>query len=412
MSADRQLQQAVTAELGWEPSVVAAHIGVAANAGVVTLTGHVASFSEKYAAEMAAHRVKGVKAVAEEIEVRLPFETMRTDEEIAGAAIDRLGWDVTIPKDAVKVQVEHGWVTLTGQVDSYYQKDNARIEIRHLFGVKGLSDQISIKPRVDVADLCDEITHALHRSWYFDPKTINVTANGGRIHLTGSVGLLRDKQMAAATAWSAPGVTSVQNDIAVSSSATIIKQGSHSMAQHETLVAIYATHDAAETAIRQVSDGGLDMKHFSIVGRGYHTDEQVTGFYSAGDRVKFWGSRGAYWGGLWGLLFGGMMLTIPVLGPIVVLGSLAAGVFTAITGAVEGAVVMGGLGALGAALFSIGIPHHSVLQYETALKADSYLIVAHGPQSEIQRAKEMLQASGPARLDIHADAPAIPALAA
>jgi hypothetical protein len=184
------------------------------------------------------------------------------------------------------------------------------------------------------------------------------------------------------------------------------------MAQHETLVAVYATHDAAETAIRQVSDHGLDMKHFSIVGRGYHTDEHVTGFYSAGDRVKFWGSRGAYWGGLWGLLFGGMMLTIPVLGPVVVLGSLAAGVFTAITGAVEGAVVMGGLGALGAALFSVGIPHHSVLQYETALKADSYLIVAHGPQTEIQRAKEMLQASGPAHLDIHLDAPEIPALAA
>jgi hypothetical protein len=154
------------------------------------------------------------------------------------------------------------------------------------------------------------------------------------------------------------------------------------------------------------------MKHFSIVGRGYHTDEAVTGFYSTGDRVKFWGSRGAYWGGLWGLLFGGMMLTIPVIGPVVVLGSLAAGVFTAITGAIEGAVVMGGLGALGAAFFSIGIPHHSVLQYETALKADSYLIVAHGPQGEIERAKELLQANGPTQLDVHTDTPIPMALAA
>ncbi len=117
MSHDTQLQQAVLAELSWEPSVTAAHIGVAANAGVVTLTGHVGSLAEKHAAEAAARRVKGVKAVAEEIEVRLPFETKRTDEDIALAAIERLAWDVSVPRDAVSVKVENGRINLSGQVD-------------------------------------------------------------------------------------------------------------------------------------------------------------------------------------------------------------------------------------------------------------------------------------------------------
>ena len=176
------------------------------------------------------------------------------------------------------------------------------------------------------------------------------------------------------------------------------------MSQHDAIVAVYAEHDAAEAAIRKVAEAGFDMKHFSIVGHGYHTEEQVIGFYSAGDRVKFWGSRGAYWGGLWGLLFGGMMLTIPVVGPVMVLGHLAAVVFTAVSGAIEGAVVLGGLGALGAALFSIGIPHHSVLQYEQALKADGFLVVAHGPAAEMERVRTLLQISGPLQIDLHADA--------
>jgi hypothetical protein len=172
----------------------------------------------------------------------------------------------------------------------------------------------------------------------------------------------------------------------------------------KTLVAVYATHDAAEAAIRKIAESGLDMKHFSIVGKGYHTEEKAIGFYSTGDRVQFWGSRGAYWGGLWGLLFGGMMLTIPVVGPVMVLGTLSASVFAAIAGAVEGAVVIGGLGALGAALFSIGIPHHSVLQYESALKADNFLILAHGSAAEIERARALLQATGPMQMETHDEA--------
>jgi osmotically-inducible protein OsmY len=215
MSNDSQLQQAVLAELKWEPSITAAHIGVTAKAGVVALTGHVESYMEKRAAESAAGRVKGVKAVAEEIEVRLPFGTKRGDEEIAAAAIERLSWDVSVPRDAVKVKVEKGWVTLSGEVDWYYQKQAAEQDVRGLFGVVGVSDQTTIKPRINVSSLSDDITHALHRSVFFDPKEVTVSAKGGNVTLTGTVHSWHDRQVAASTAWGAPGATSVENDIAI-----------------------------------------------------------------------------------------------------------------------------------------------------------------------------------------------------
>jgi osmotically-inducible protein OsmY len=215
MSNDSQLQQAVLAELKWEPSITAAHIGVTAKAGVVALTGHVESYMEKRAAESAAGRVKGVKAVAEEIEVRLPFGTKRGDEEIAAAAIERLSWDVSVPRDAVKVKVEKGWVTLSGEVDWYYQKQAAEQDVRGWFGVVGVSDQTTIKPRINVSSLSDDITHALHRSVFFDPKEVTVSAKGGNVTLTGTVHSWHDRQVAASTAWGAPGATSVENDIAI-----------------------------------------------------------------------------------------------------------------------------------------------------------------------------------------------------
>jgi osmotically-inducible protein OsmY len=215
MSQDNNLQQSVLEELNWEPSVTAAHIGVAANAGVVTLTGHVESFAQKHAAETAVRRVKGVKAVAEEIEVRLPYEKKRSDEEIAGAAIGRFEWDVSIPRDTIKVTVDAGWVTLTGEVDWYYQKDAASMDVRSLFGVTGVSNQITIKPTVNTSNISDGIMHALGRSWFFDPKTISVSAQGGKIRLTGTVKSWHDRQLAGATAWAAPGATAVENDIAV-----------------------------------------------------------------------------------------------------------------------------------------------------------------------------------------------------
>ncbi len=215
MSYDSQLQHAVLAEFEWEPSVNGAHIGVTAQAGVVTLTGHVASFAQKHAAELAARRVKGVKAVAEELEVRLPFDMQRGDEHIATAAIDRLRWDVSVPNDAVKVVVEKGWVSLTGQVDWHYQKEAASAGVRGLLGVVGVTDDITIKAKVNTLNLSDNIMHALHRSWFFDPNTITVSADGGKIRLTGSVHSPHDRQVAAETAWAAPGATAVANDIVI-----------------------------------------------------------------------------------------------------------------------------------------------------------------------------------------------------
>ena len=215
MSHDSQLQQSVLAEFNWEPSVTAGHIGVTASAGVVTLSGHVDNYAKKSAAEAAARRVKGVKAVAEEIEVRLPFDTKRSDEEIAAAAIERLSWNVSVPKDSVQVKVENGWVTLTGQVDWWFQMEAAEHDIRPLHGVVGVSNQATIKPRVNTANLSDDITHALHRSWFFDPEEVHVRATGGKVVLSGTVHSIHERQVAAQTAWAAPGATIVENDIAV-----------------------------------------------------------------------------------------------------------------------------------------------------------------------------------------------------
>jgi osmotically-inducible protein OsmY len=215
MSDDRKLQEAVLAELGWEPSVVAAHIGVAANAGVVSLTGHVESFVQKHAAEAAARRVKGVVAVADDLDVRLPFENQRSDTDIAAAAVERLAWDTSVPRDAVQVLAVDGWITLTGKVGWHFQKDAAEQDVRPLLGVVGLSNQITIAPSVNAANISDDIMHALHRSWFFDPQTIQVSAHGGGIRLTGTVQSWRDRQVAAETAWAAPGATSVENDIIV-----------------------------------------------------------------------------------------------------------------------------------------------------------------------------------------------------
>ena len=203
------------AELKWEPSVDAAHVGVTANEGVVTLTGHVDSFARKLAASAAARRVKGVKGVAEEIEVRLMSHMKRGDDEIAKAALDRLSWNVSLPLNAVKVEVEKGWVTLTGQLDWNYQRDAVAADVRWLFGVVGVSNNTTIKPRVNTANLSDDITHALHRSWFFDPDNIKVSASGGKVKLTGSVDTFHDRAVAAETAWAAPGASSVENDIVV-----------------------------------------------------------------------------------------------------------------------------------------------------------------------------------------------------
>jgi len=170
----------------------------------------------------------------------------------------------------------------------------------------------------------------------------------------------------------------------------------------DSVVAVFADHNAADAAVKKLAASGFDMKNLSLVGRGYHTDEKVVGFYTAGDRVKFWGSRGAFWGGFWGLFFGAIFMTIPFVGHVVVLGYLA----TVLISGIENAVVVGGLGALGAALYSAGIPKDSVIKYETAVKEDSFLVMARGSAEEVARAKAMLGAVNPSRLDVYAGAKA------
>ena len=170
----------------------------------------------------------------------------------------------------------------------------------------------------------------------------------------------------------------------------------------DTVIAVFADHNAAEAAVKKLAASGFEMKKLSVVGKGYHTDEKVVGLYNMGDRVKFWGKRGAFWGGLWGLFFGGLFMTIPVVGHVVVLGYLA----TILIAGIENAVLVGGLSALGAALYSIGIPKDSVIQYETALKADSFLVMAHGAAAEVARAKTILATANPSRVDVHTGAKA------
>ncbi len=184
MSNDIELKESVLAELAWEPSVTAPHIGVTARDGVVTLSGHVQRFAEKLAAQSAALRVKGVKAVAEEIDVKLPSDVQRSDEDIAAAAVARLAWDSTLPKDAVKITVQDGWLTLTGEVGWRFEHDAAAQDVRRLWGVVGVSNHITIKPRVNTYNLGEDITRALHRSW-FDPQRVKVSADGGKVTLTG-----------------------------------------------------------------------------------------------------------------------------------------------------------------------------------------------------------------------------------
>ena len=215
MSQDDHLQRAVLAELEREPGVTAAHIGVTANAGIVTLTGHVKGFVDKYRVADAAARVRDVKAVANELEVRLSPDDKRTDEDIAKAAIGRLAWNASIPWDSIKVTVEKGWLTLSGQVEWYYQKDAAEQDLRHLLGVVGLSNEIAIRPKVNVENVSNDIVHALNRSWFFDPDAIIVTDDDGKVRLSGTVASTHDRRRAAIAAWSHPDVTDVINDIRV-----------------------------------------------------------------------------------------------------------------------------------------------------------------------------------------------------
>jgi hemerythrin-like domain-containing protein len=173
--------------------------------------------------------------------------------------------------------------------------------------------------------------------------------------------------------------------------------GKPTMQKTNSVVAVYATHTQAEEALGAFKNSNFDMKQLSIVGKDYHTEEHVIGFYNTGDRMKFWGKRGAFWGGFWGMLFGSGLFLVPGVGHLMVLGPLVGW----IVGALGEAAVVGGLSALGAGLYSIGIPKDSILRYETALKSDQFVVVAHGTADEVAAAKGILDRTGPISVDEH-----------
>src|SRR5579872_874828 len=176
------------------------------------------------------------------------------------------------------------------------------------------------------------------------------------------------------------------------------------MMKNNSVVAIYKSHAEAEDAVKELQKTGFDMQKLSIVGRDYHTDEHVVGYYNAGDRMKYWGKAGAFWGGIWGMLFGSAFFLIPGVGPLLVAGPLVGWVL----GALEGALVVGGLSAIGAGLYSLGIPKNSILQYETALKTGKFVLIAHGTSEEATRAREIINRTNPEALEKHQPSCATP----
>lgn len=169
------------------------------------------------------------------------------------------------------------------------------------------------------------------------------------------------------------------------------------MADTNAVIAVYDTHSAADEAVKELQKAGFDMKKLSVVGKDYHTEDQVVGYYNAGERMKHWGKFGAFWGGLWGLLFGAAFFWVPGIGPVLVGGPLVAWIVAAL----EGAAVVGGLSAVGAGLYSLGIPKDSILEYETAVKVGSYVVVAHGTADEAAKAKSILSTWKPDTVTEH-----------
>jgi osmotically-inducible protein OsmY len=213
---DEQIQRDVLAELKWDARVQPNEIGVAVKDGIVTLIGWVDSYTKRWAAEEAARRVRGVKAVANDIEVKLPISAERTDADIAAAAVHALEWDAMIPNDQVKVTVSKGWVTLDGEVNWQFERDDAERVVRRLTGVKGVTNLVRVKSRPTPSELKQKIEDALVRSAETDAERITVEVQGSKVILKGTVRAWAEKQEAERVAWSAPGVTSVDNRITIS----------------------------------------------------------------------------------------------------------------------------------------------------------------------------------------------------
>jgi len=208
---DKLIRQNVIDELDFEPSVDAAHIGVAVDKGVVTLTGHVATYAQRVAAEKAVRKVRGVRGVVEEIQVRFAGETPPRDEDLAQRAVQMLDWSVTVPRNTVQVQVQDGWVTLTGKVDWQYQKEEAYRSIRRLAGVVGIINKIEVSPKASVPEVRSKIMAALKRNAELEADAIKVTVKDAKVTLEGTVNAWHERGLAETAAWSAPGVRAVED---------------------------------------------------------------------------------------------------------------------------------------------------------------------------------------------------------
>jgi osmotically-inducible protein OsmY len=212
---DTELRRRVLEELDWEPSVDASAIGVAAKDGIVTLTGTVVSYAQKRNAERAAKRVSGVKAVAEDLAIKLPGTAERGDTDIAQSVLSNLRFNVSIPHDRIQVTVENGWVRLDGEVEWQFQKSTAENAIKYTLGVKGITNRISVKPRISAADVKTKIEGAFARRAQLDANQIKVESTDSKVILRGNVRSWQAKEQAEQAAWSAPGVSSVENNVVI-----------------------------------------------------------------------------------------------------------------------------------------------------------------------------------------------------
>jgi len=218
MKTDLEIQKDVMDELRWTPSLNSTEIGVAVKKGIVTLSGTVDTYAKKLSAEKAAKSIEGVKAIAEDIEVKISSLGKKTDTDIAGAALNALKWNSSVNEEKIKVSVDNGWVTLEGTTDWEYQKNSARKAVENLVGVRGINNLIKISPKVAPSDVLNKISAAFHRSATIDAGKINLEVNGSKVILNGTVRSYAEKKDAEGAAWFAPGVTSVENNLVISTS--------------------------------------------------------------------------------------------------------------------------------------------------------------------------------------------------